>query len=125
MAQLRAVFEMTNGAPAFTQGDRYKHYAIILSVAEVPEDALTIIYELDDSYANPIRMVTKGVPNYQEYITSYGNFSIRILYRPMRDPNILQPLLSQKLSDALIASYEPPVSEAVALAIKDILDHNV
>jgi hypothetical protein len=123
MSELRAEFEMTNGVPNFTQGEKYRHYAIRLSVLDAPEDVLTIIYQLDDTYENPIRMVTRGVPNYQEYITSYGDYPVRISYRPIGDPNKLRTLLSRKLSDALSASYQPSIPEPVQTAIRDIADH--
>lgn len=123
MAQLRAMFEMTDGIPKFTQGEKYKHYSIMLSIVDPPDNILTAIYQLDNTYENPVRMVTKGVPNFQEYITSYGDFDIRVSYRPMEDPNKLQTLLSQKLSNALISSYDAPVPEAISSAIRDITDH--
>jgi hypothetical protein len=123
MAQLRAVFVTTNGIPTFAEGVKYKHYSIMLSITDPPVDMLSVIYQLDNTYANPIRIVTKGVPNFQESITSYGDFDVRVSYRPMRDPNRIQTLLTRRLSDALAASYEPVIPEAVSSAIKDITDH--
>jgi hypothetical protein len=121
--RLRAIFETSEGVPTAVQGEKYKHYSIMLSLLDVPEDVMAVIYQLDDTYSNPLRMVTKGVPNFQESITSYGDYPVRVAYRPLQDPNRLEQLLSQKLSDALIESYGPEMTDSIRLAIKDIVEH--
>jgi hypothetical protein len=121
--RLQAIFETTDGIPNVVLGDKYKHFCIMLSVLDVPEDVMTLIYQLDDTYLNPLRMVTKGVPNFQESITAYGDYSVRIAYRPMQDPNKLEQLLSRKLSDALMESYQNSLTEPIRLAIDEIIAH--
>jgi len=120
---LLASFEAKEGVPSFLQGEKYKHYSITLSLSDMPDDIMTVIYQLDDTYANPLRLVTKGVPNFQECITAYGDYTVKIAYRPLRDPNKLEPLLSQRLSDALIDNYQGALTEPIRLAIEDIREH--
>jgi hypothetical protein len=123
MAQLRANFDLANGEPLFATGPQYRHYQVLLSIQDPPENALTIIYQLDSSYPNPVRMVTKGAPNFQEYITAYGDYVITVVYRPVDDPSKLETLLSARLSRALHDTYGSNTPPPVAEAIKYIEDH--
>jgi hypothetical protein len=120
---LRAEFQMIDKIPVRVQGDKHTHYSIKLSIPDAPQDAITIIYVLDSSYKNPVRLITKGVPDFQEYITAYGDYEIRVLYRPASDPNGLAQLLATPLSNALIQTYGETADPEIRAAIKAISDN--
>ena len=116
---LLANFELRDNAPLTIKGEARTHYRIRLSLMEPPSDILIVIYTLDSSYTNPIRMVTSGIPDYQEFITSYGDFEVRVAFRARSRPNEIQSLLSKKLSLALKDFYSiqgnnsPQIEEAI------------
>jgi|ERR1017187_5453061 hypothetical protein len=122
--RLLAEFLLSNGSPHWVQGaDEAKHYSILLRLANAPPDTVTVIYQLDDSYLTPIRMVPTGVPDFQEYITASGDFEIRVARRRMPEINQIDSLLSAKLSDALLSHYGQNSTESVASAIQDLQGH--
>jgi hypothetical protein len=122
--RLLAEFLLSNGAPHWVAGeDSAKHYSILLRLANAPLDAVTVIYQLDDSYLTPIRMVPAGVPDFQEYITASGDFEIRVAMRKVSEINAIEGLLSGKLSDALLSNYGSNLSESITNAIQDLREH--
>ncbi len=123
MSKLIAEFLSDDGRPCYTQGEKYRHYKIRLTLQDPPPEALTIIYQLDSTYENPIRMVTKGVPDFQEYITAYGDYDVRIAFRTLDEPNQVLTLASERLSGALRARYGIGAPVEIENAILEIEKH--
>ena len=123
MPLLKAEFLLEDGQPSFFDFQGRRHYRIRLSLEDPPPGIMTITYQLHDSYKNPIRVVPVGVPSFQEFTSSYGDYEIRVLGRVKSDPNAVHLLTSAKLSDALRNSYKPSPSPDIINALRDISDN--
>jgi hypothetical protein len=122
--KLLAEFIVANGVPQWVKAeDGAVHFSILLRLVNAPPDTITVIYQLDDSYLTPIRLVPAGVPDFQEGITACGDFEIRVAVRKMPDLNDISSLLSVRLSDALSAHYQFNPSDTISKAILDIREH--
>ncbi len=66
MAQLKARFILgEDGKPKYISDGTLRHYVIELFVEEVPEDAIGVTYQLDETYHDPLRedlRSLQGVP---------------------------------------------------------------
>lgn len=115
--QLLAEFVLSSGAPQFAETLGRRHYTILLRLVDAPADAVTVIYQLDESFTNAIRMIPVGVPEFQEYITAFADFDIRVAVRQKAEINEVEQLISRKLSQALLDRYgsdlTPPISQAI------------
>jgi len=123
MARLLAEFQLNQGRPSYLEGASKRHYHIRIFTDDPPEDALTITYQLDPSYTNPIRIVPKGTPDFGEYTTAYGDYEIKVLGRRQKDGNAVELLSSRTLSDALRERYGADASPEVEAAIRDIAEN--
>ena len=123
MATLLAEFEIENGQPAFVQGSKHKHYRIRLFLEGVPQDAITVRYQLDPTYKNPIRIVSAGAPQFNEFTTAYGDYLIQVSMRNKSDPNYDHPLTSGRLAEALQTKYAGTANPSISVAIQEIAAH--
>ena len=94
---------------------KYKHYGILISIKNAPEDTHAVTYELHETYVDPVREVFK-CPNFEFEITSYGNYTIKAKIRRKSYTNFI----SRLLSEALRESYENRSNLDIQNAIKDI-----
>jgi hypothetical protein len=117
-SQIEATILLSGDTPVVSDVEGKTQFKIALKIINPPPDALTIIYQLDgDTYSEPVRMVTKGVPNFEEVITASKDTPILVSYRSTTNPSELHKLLSDHLSVALGRSYvsleDGPVKQAI------------
>ncbi|SRR6266498_3659 len=120
MAQLKARFILgEDGKPKYISDGTLRHYVIELFVEEVPEDAIGVTYQLDETYHDPLREAydpSKGCP---EEITSYGDYdlaaTVRVKPRPMQ--------LQSSLYDALKRTYGETSDPDILRALNDIKEN--
>ena len=112
--ELLAAFELKNGKPIYNKEE--DGYEIRLYMKNVPRDTQSVIYELDETYLDYIRKVKKGAPDFQEYITSYGDYEISATVKGKETRKVV----TGWLSTALEKNYEKRMSDSIRRAIKDI-----
>ena len=111
---IRASFILDKqGRPIAIQSGGTKHYRIKLHVEDVPEDAHAVTYELHESYYDPIREVRRDVPNFEEEITSYGDYDLKIRVRRKNRVDLATTTLGRALENAYKDSMTPMVREAI------------
>ena len=96
----------------------YKHYLIKIFIENAPEDTHAVTYELHESYVDPVREVFKGkdTPNFELYITSYGDYEIKAKIRQKN----YSKFISRGLSEALRETYKNTSNPDIQDAINDI-----
>lgn len=115
--RLLAKFELDeNGEPATYMGKKYKHYRIILFLENVPPNIYSVTYQLHESYKNRVREIPIGIPNFQERIGSYGDYTITVTMQGVSDAQAF----ATKLSDALKRNYSNETNEKIIRAIEEI-----
>lgn len=98
-------------------------YEIRLFIEDSPADTKSVTYSLlDESFDEPERQATKSDPQFEEFITSYGEFSIAAV---LRFDNGTELKIVRWLSSALEDFYRsypppPPLEKAVATGIERI-----
>jgi len=109
-------------SPVFTEAYGLRHYHIVLSVRNAPDDSHTVTYDLDPTYT-PSQISSNEPPNFPVNLTSYGNYIVRArLYArdstlPHRDEGWLARLLLHHYTEKYEGSEIP---HAVAAAIQEI-----
>jgi hypothetical protein len=115
--KLLARFILDNaGAPQWDEDDN--GYWIRLFVSDVPEDTYGVIYELHESYNDPIREGKKK-PEFAEEITSFGDYSVVAKLRRKTRTDQLARLLSKALRDG----HESDMTASVDQAIQDLKEN--
>jgi hypothetical protein len=95
-----------------------EHYEIRLFIKDPPPTTRSVVYTLDKSYSKPTRKVNKGVPDFEEYITSYGDYEVGVKI------NAGRPIqFKTYLSSALEHYYGNKASGAVREAIDHIVEN--
>jgi hypothetical protein len=98
---------------------RYKnHFEIRLFIENAPRDTKQVVYELHDSYPKPIREIPRGRRDFEEYITSYGDYVVNI---EILGDRILE--MNDWLSSALENFYGKNPPREILEAIKQIEEH--
>ena len=95
-----------------------EHYEIRLFIKDPPPSTSSVVYTLHESYAKRRRKVNKGVPDFEEYITSYGDFEVGVKINgghPMQ--------FKTYLSSALEHHYGNKASSAVRKAIDHLVEN--
>lgn len=92
----------------------YTHFQIRLFIENAPPDTKKVVYELHDSYAQPICEVEEG-KDFEEFISSYGDYVVNI---DIVGSEILE--VNEWLSKALENFYGDSPNEEIAQAIKTI-----
>ena len=82
----------------------------------VPEDAYAVTYQLHESYYDPTREVHRQVPDFQQFITSYGDYDIKAQIKRKKDVDFL----AETLSRALRQTYETNPSDAIQRTIEEL-----
>ena len=123
MSKLLAEFQLENGRPSFIERGEKKHYRIRLFLKDAPPDAVTVTYQLDDTYKNPIRLIPAGDPAFTEYTTSYGDYPVQVAVRRKSNPNAIEFLTGEKLSNALKDNYAESSDPAIHEAIQELAAH--
>jgi hypothetical protein len=95
------------------------HYQIELSIDKAPEDTYSVMYELDDSYYDPLRESRDRDSRFKEYITSYGDYSVKATVRGRSDTVFTQ----RSLYDALYETHGADRRPAIQQALKDIREN--
>ena len=112
--KLFAEFETSkDGKPIAVPGETKKHYRIRLFLKDVPPDAYSVTYQLDKSYRNPIRKIPSGVPEFEEYTTSYGDYPVSVEIRGRDFPYSLREMLSNALENRYGAEANPEIRGAI------------
>jgi hypothetical protein len=116
-----------HGVPQYTagkSGSTLKHYLIKLSTEGVPDDAGAVTYELDPTYYDSLREVTRASvgDSFQEEITSYGDYPIHLSISGSSSSNTFRPLTRTKLSDALRRGHASDLAQSgpIKTALGDI-----
>ncbi len=115
--EIIAQFEDENGSPAFIPGALAKHYTIKLSVKGAPVGATLVTYKLDPTYRQRVRKVPAVIDNFEEYITSYGDYPVEAIIETKAG----SVELKENLSSALKKHYQlqgqlesPQILEAIS-----------
>lgn len=114
--KLRAEFVVDpTGEPMAVPGKTATHYKIRLFVEGAPASTTRVTYTLHESYRQPVRDVPFGVKDFEEQITSYGNYTVKATVRTREGVR----LLSIDLAEALREHYASAragsrVEEAIA-----------
>jgi hypothetical protein len=117
--KILAKFELNDEEPSVFSAGGHTHYKIKLFVEDVPEDCLSAVYELHETYRQPVRAVPRGVPGFAEEITSYGDFSVRVGLEGRSASKVITRSLSQALEDYYAAASDT-ISPAVQNAIAEL-----
>lgn len=94
-------------------------YEIRLFIKDPPLNTRSVKYKLHKSYSQPIREVLEGEPDFQEYITSYGDYKVEVTLRSGRT----QKRISRWLSSALEEHYGSNPDDKIRRAIDDIVEN--
>ncbi len=92
-----------------------KSYRIKLFIEGAPEDTHAVTYKLHESYYDPLREAREH-PQFEEEITSFGDFSVRAVIRRKKQSEEI----SEKLSTALLRRYGDNPSPRINSAIQQI-----
>lgn len=106
----------SDGKPRFIERGGLKHYMIRLGVEGAPEDAYAVTYKLDPSYYDSLREVRKAEDNFQEELTSYGDYVVQADVRSKERVEAIATNLSQ----ALHRGHQEASTPEIESAIKDI-----
>lgn len=105
-----------DGEPIRAKGGGVDHYSIALRVVGAPEEVRRVRYRLHQTYRDPVREVSAAVREFEEPITSYGDYEVVVEF----DAGGKHNRLVRKLSDALSDGHHDDASEAVRNAIEAI-----
>jgi hypothetical protein len=94
------------------------HYEIRLFLDGAPATTSRVTYRLHDSYRKQVRIVRQGEPQFQEFITSYGDFEVKVT---AADANGRTMTTHRWLSSALEENYGATRSRAIQSAIDEII----
>ena len=103
----------SRGRPQFFEGSARKHYRIRLLLRDVPSDVSRVTYKLDESYRQPLCEVPIGVPEFQEEITSFGDFTVTAMVRRRAGTDLVTNSLSAALNETYRDNATPSVREAM------------
>lgn len=104
------------GKPITTTYNDLRHYKIRLFMQSVPQDTYAVTYKLHESYYNPTREVRRDKPQFEELITSYGDYIVKAELRGKKSFD----LEAVELSQALKESYGPNIEGPILKAIEEI-----
>jgi hypothetical protein len=110
---------VTDADGRLRRSGKYKnHFEIRLFIENAPRDTKQVVYELHDSYPKPIREVPRGRRDFEEHITSYGDYVVNI---EILGDRILE--MNDWLSSALENFYGKNPPREILEAIKQIEEH--
>lgn len=95
------------------------HYSIRLSIADAPEDAHRVTWQLDESYYDPIRDARNPDSGFAEELTSYGDYEVKAIVR-VKDRPILA---SRNLADALRETHGGSDTAEIRAALRAIAEN--
>jgi hypothetical protein len=118
--QLLAEFELgKNGQPKTSWGKKFEHFHLRLFVRHPPPQTYSVTYQLHESYGKDrVREIPIGIPEFQEEITSYGDYDITVTFNGKSPQAIVT-----KLSEALRENYTGDATNEIQKAIKQIAEH--
>lgn len=112
--KIRAEFQLDEkGKPLAIDRNNLKHYKIRLYMVDVPEDAYAVVYRLDETYYDPTREVRRGAPDFEERITSYGDYVVKAEIRGKKSSDLSAVELSQALRDTYVSSSDEGIRRAI------------
>lgn len=106
----------SNGKPVSVSAAGHEHFAIALKVVDAPKGTRRVRYRLHPTYSESVRTVPARVPEFEEPITSYGDFEVIAEYE--QDGELKQ--IKQKLSTALEDAHRESESSSIRAAIETI-----
>ena len=101
------------GRPLSIKAGGAEHFSIALKVKGASDNVQRVRYVLDPSYPNKVRTVPARIPEFEEPITSYGDYVIKVEYEEAGLTKSFTRLLSQALEDGLAESTSPDVRSAI------------
>ncbi len=114
MANLLAEFELDeHGKPKCVEKDNLKHFMVRLFLDGAPADASSVQYVLHPTYIEPVRLVPKGVKDFEEYTTSYGDYEIRGNIRSRQNTEVFNKSLTDALKERYSGESTPAILEAI------------
>src|SRR5438876_696308 len=122
MPKLNCRFKIErSGAPKSFRAEGLNNYDIEIFVTDLPENARTVTYYLDDSYGDESIFTKRTADkNFLETIESYGDFELIAMVELSgnREPMVIH----RKLSDALREWHQnnSELTEAIRKAIEDV-----
>jgi hypothetical protein len=119
--KIRAEFKLDdNGNPVTVSrtGSR-THYPIRLFMEDVPADTFAVTYVLHPTYYNPRREARRRDRQFEESITSYGDYMVKAKVRGKTGVDHF----AYWLSDALQETYKGQITDSIRNAIKAIETH--
>ena len=117
-AKIRAEFVLDGDRPTSYDSGKHTHYKIALWIDGAPEDTHAVNYELHESYRDPLRE-SRTKPEFDQEITSYGDYVIRAKVRRRRGVDVA----SAKLADALEETYGSSTTPEIKKALDSIRAH--
>jgi hypothetical protein len=93
------------------------HYDIRLYVKDTPSGTRSVTYRLDQSFLQRNLTVEEGVPDFEEFITSYGDFEVEVVIGTRSS----KKKISRWLSSALEEHYGNAANREVLKAIDRII----
>lgn len=120
MTDVLAEFELDDqGKPKRIAAGELNHYKLRLFVKGAPEEVSSVKYILHPTYLEPIRVVPKGVKDFQEFTTSYGDYDLRSVINKRGEAEQLRTTLT----DALSRRYRDELNPAIKQAIEELKQH--
>lgn len=115
------------GAPIVTERDGQRSYAVVMEVENPPRDTFAATFELDDSYYDPVRVLTPD-PSGRIRLKTFtrGDFPVFVRLSRREGANtVLKESVSRALRrDATNrAVLDPSVTAAINRALDDIATH--
>jgi transcription initiation factor IIF auxiliary subunit len=88
------------------------NYRIKLFVEGAPDDTYAVTYKLHESYYDPLREARER-PNFEEEITSYGDYAVRAVIQRMKKSEEISETLSTALRRTYGDNPPPGINSAI------------
>lgn len=96
--QLFAEFRLDEaGAPRYLTYEGLKHFEIILSIQDPPQDTYAVTYVLHETYHDPRRESRDSDTRFSDEITAFGDYTVRAKLRRKQKVDLVATDLSKAL----------------------------
>jgi transcription initiation factor IIF auxiliary subunit len=101
------------GQPLSITEGHTEHFSIALKIKDAPETVRRVRYVLHPTYKEPVRSVPARVPQFEEPITSYGDYEIKVEYDDDGETKTMTQLLSKALDETHGKDAPAPIRKAI------------
>ncbi len=108
-----------NGDPLSISSGGLNHYSLALKVKDAPASVRRVTYHLDPTYSEPVRIVNARVADFEEPMTTYGDFEVTVEYEAEGKPEKTTLKLSKALADGLAVD----ATDSCKRALEEIKEH--